>query len=42
MRAITFEMYGTLLDRVASFAPVFGGFKKSKGYPGSVDDVVQD
>ena len=41
VRAITFDMYGTLLDLVASFASGFDEFLKSKGYAGSADDVVQ-
>jgi 2-haloacid dehalogenase len=41
VRAITFDMYGTLLDLVASFASGFDEFLKAKGYPGSADDVVQ-
>ena len=40
VRAITFDMYGTLLDLVASFAAGFDEFLKAKGYSGSVDDVV--
>jgi 2-haloacid dehalogenase len=39
--AITFDMYGTLLDLVASFAAGFDGFLKSKNYQGSADEVVQ-
>ncbi len=41
VRAITFDMYGTLLDLVASFASGFEGFLKAKGYTGSAGDVVQ-
>ena len=41
VRAITFDMYGTLLDLVASFAPGFDEFLKAKGYPGSAEDVIQ-
>lgn len=41
VRAITFDMYGTLLDLVASFAAGFDEFLKAKGYPGSAEDVVQ-
>jgi 2-haloacid dehalogenase len=41
VRAITFDMYGTLLDLVASFASGFDEFLKSKGYAGSADDVIQ-
>ena len=41
VRAITFDMYGTLLDLVASFAAGFDEFLKAKGYPGSAGDVVQ-
>ena len=40
VRAITFEMYGTLLDLMASFASGFGRFPKFKGYLGSDDDVM--
>ena len=39
--AITFDMYGTLLDLVASFAAGFEEFLQSKGYQGSAEDVVQ-
>ena len=31
IRAITFDLYGTLLDLEATFAPAFGGFLKSRG-----------
>lgn len=41
VRAITFDMYGTLLDLVARFASGFDEFLKAKGYPGSADDVIQ-
>ena len=41
VRAITFDMYGTLLDLEASFAPGFSEFLKGKGYPGSASEVVQ-
>ena len=41
VRAITFDMYGTLLDLVASFASGFDEFLKAKGYPGRAIDVVQ-
>ena len=41
VRAITFDMYGTLLDLVASFASGFDEFLKTKGYAGSADDVIQ-
>ena len=41
VRAITFDMYGTLLDLVASFAAGFDDFLKAKGHPGSAGDVVQ-
>ncbi|MDP7587704.1 MAG: hypothetical protein FI737_01470 [SAR202 cluster bacterium] len=40
VRAITFNMYGTLLDLVTSFAAGFDEFLKAKGYSGSADDVV--
>ena len=36
VRAITFDMYGTLLDLEASFAPGFAEFLKAKGYAGSI------
>lgn len=39
--AITFDMYGTLLDLVASFASGFEDFLKSRNYPGGADEVVQ-
>ena len=41
VRAITFDMYGTLLDLEASFGPGFAEFLKSKGYPGSASIMVQ-
>ena len=41
VRAITFDMYGTLLDLTASFGAGFDEFLKAKSYPGSADDVVQ-
>ena len=31
VRAITFDLYGTLLDLEATFAPAFDGFLKNKG-----------
>ncbi len=40
VRAITFDINGTLLDLVASFAAGFDEFLNAKGYSGSVDDVV--
>ena len=40
VRAITFDMYGTLVDIVAGFASGFDEFLNAKGYSGSVDDVV--
>ena len=39
--AITFDMYGTLLNLVAGFASGFDEFLKARGYPGSADDVIQ-
>lgn len=39
--AITFDLYGTLLDLVASFASGFEGFLKSKNYSGNAEEVVQ-
>ena len=41
VRAITFDMYGTLLDLEASFASGFAEFLKAKGYPGGAGAVVQ-
>ena len=41
VRAITFDMYATLLDLAARFASGFDEFLKAKGYPGSADDVNQ-
>ena len=41
VRAITFKMYGILLDLVASFSSGFGVFPKCKGYLGSAYDVVR-
>jgi len=41
VRAITFDMYGTLLNLVAGFASGFDEFLKARGYPGSADDVIQ-
>ena len=41
VRAVTFDMYGTLLDLVASFAPGFDEFLKAKSYSGSADHVIQ-
>ena len=39
--AITFDLYGTLLDLVASFASGFEDFLKSKNYSGNAEEVVQ-
>lgn len=41
VRAITFDMYGTLLDLEASFAPGFAEFLKAKDYAGNASEVVQ-
>ncbi len=41
VRAITLDMYGTLLDLEASFAPGFAEFLKAKRYPGNASEVVQ-
>ena len=41
IRAVTFDMYGTLLDLEASLAPGFAGFLKAKGYSGTASEVVQ-
>ena len=39
--AITFDMYGTLLDLEASFAPGFTEFLRAKGHSGRVSEMVQ-
>jgi len=41
VRAITFDMYGTLLDRVASFGAGFEEFLEGRAYSGGADDVIQ-
>ena len=41
VRAITFDMYGTLLDLEASFASGFAEFLNAKGYPGGASEVVR-
>lgn len=40
IRAITLDVYGTLLDLGATFAPGFAGFLRSKGFEGDANDVV--
>lgn len=41
VRAMTFDMYGTLLDLEATFAPAFGDFLTAKGFGASADSVVE-
>ena len=41
VRAITFDMYGTLLDLVASFGAGFEEFLEGKADFGGADDVIQ-
>ena len=41
VRAITFDMYGTLLDLAASLDPGFNEFLTVRGYPGRAGEVVQ-
>ncbi len=41
VRAITFDMYGTLLDLEASFASGFAEFLNAKGHPGGAGEVVR-
>ncbi len=41
VRALTFDMYGTLLDLEATFAPSFRSFFDAKGYDGDPVGVVQ-
>jgi len=41
VRAITFDMYGTLLDLVASFGAGFEEFLEGRAYSGGADDVIQ-
>ena len=41
VRAITFDMYGTLLDLEASFASGFAEFLNAKGYHGGASEVVR-
>ena len=40
VRAMTFDMYGTLLDLEATFAPSFSDFLNAKGYNGDAVGVV--
>ena len=41
VRAITLDMYGTLLDLETSFAPGFGRFLEAKGSSRDAPDVIQ-
>lgn len=41
VRAITFDMYGTLLDLEASFGPAFARFLKTRGFAGDPAEVVR-
>ncbi len=41
VRAITFDMYGTLLDLVASFGAGFEEFLEGRAYSGGAVDVIQ-
>jgi 2-haloacid dehalogenase len=41
VRAVTFDMYGTLLDLEATFAPCFRDFLVAKGYSGDAAGVVE-
>lgn len=41
VRAVTFDLYGTLLNLEASFAPGFSEFLKLKGFLGNANEVVQ-
>ena len=40
VRAITFDMYGTLLDLDATFAPGFDQFLRAQKHPASGSEVV--
>ena len=41
VRAITFDMYGTLLDLVAGFGAELEEFLEGRTYSGGADDVIQ-
>ena len=41
VRAITFDMYGTLLDLVAGFGAGLEEFLEGRTYSGGADDVIQ-
>lgn len=41
VRVITFDMYGTLLDLKATFAPAFRNFFCAKGYFGDAEGIVE-
>ncbi len=41
IRAITFDLYGTLLDLEATFAPAFGDFLRERGARADAAEMVQ-
>lgn len=41
VRALTFDLYGTLMDLESTFAPAFDGFFKSKGAPVDAAEFVR-
>ena len=41
IRAITFDLYGTLLDLEATFAPAFAGFLQERGLDHDAAELVQ-
>ena len=41
IRAITFDLYGTLLDLEATFAPAFDGFLRGRGAGADATEVVR-
>ena len=41
VRAITFDLYGTLLDLEATFAPGFDSFLKERDFPADAAEVVR-
>ena len=41
IRAITFDLYGTLLDLEATFAPAFDGFLRDRGAGADATEVVR-
>ena len=41
VRAITFDLYGTLLDLEATFAPAFDGFLKRRGVEADAAEMVR-